>query len=278
MTSSERITKLLKAYPAGAKATRYYDTKPNGDRRPIAKPNKELNKWLKLMNKTLRKHYNNWPSYMHGGIKKRSYISYARVHVNRQCVITIDIRKCFDSITLDEVTDSINQHLKLAPDVCKELAERLCFRGKIAQGFATSNYLSNLYLLNPLKLVNKDLKKQGILFSNYVDDLALSGSIQSKDAVINQIAVILSQSKLSLNKAKILVMPGNKQQLICGLVVNKRLSLTKSLKLKLLSDIANARMSPSSLGGWLANISSIDPRFRQKLHNYAVKKGLIKNV
>ena len=276
MTSSERIIDLLAKYPANAKAIRKFQAKSDGGRRPIAEPNNELNKWLKLMNKALRKHFNNWPSFMHGGIKKRSYVSYAKMHVNKPCVITIDIRQCFDSITVTEVSSALERHLKLPTKVCQELAGRLCFQGKVGQGFATSNYLSNLYLLDPLSSLYSSLRKQGLFFSNYVDDIAISGSINSKDAVINQVATVLSRAKLALNKSKITVMPSSNQQIVCGLVVNKRISLTKTLKLKIMSDVANDRISSSSLDGWLANLRVADPKFGEKLGKYARKKGLIK--
>lgn len=278
MTSLERIVTLLSQYPAGAKAQRGWQPKRSGGLRPIAKPNKELGKWLGDMNTALNAHFNQWPTFMHGGIKKRSYVSYARPHVGKQCVITIDVRRCFDSINQQQVAGSFEAHLGLDKSTAVELAQRLCFKGKVAQGYATSNFVCNLYLLKPLVQIHAELKKDGLDFSNYVDDMALSGSIADTAKAVNQVALKLSQASLAINKDrdKIRIMPSSKQQIICGLIVNKRLSVTKTKKLEILGAVARGSMNSASVGGWVANLNNVDPVFSRKLKKFAVKKGLLK--
>lgn len=278
MTNTDRITNLLNAYPVGAKACRVRQPKPSGGVRLIAKPDKELKKWLRAMNKELCKQFNNWPSFMHGGIKKRSYVSFARPHVGKKQVIMIDIKDCFDSINEQEVANIMQIHLKLNLEICNKLAHVLCYDGKIAQGFSTSNFICNLCLLQPLTDLNNRLRRQNIIFGNYVDDLAVSGVIKNPDDVINDIAITLSRARLRMNKAKVKVMSSSTRQVVCGLVVNRRLSLTKSLKLRLLSDIAHNRMSSASAGGWIANLANVDLAFRRKLYKYAVDKKLLKQL
>jgi hypothetical protein len=276
MTAVDRITQLLDEYPANGSAHRWFQVKRSGGLRPIATPNKELMRWLKAMNKALAKQFNAWPDFMHGGIRKRSYVSYARPHIGKPCVITLDIKRCFDSITDQEVAGALQRHLGLASDVCARLASVLCYKGKVAQGFPTSNYLCNLYLLDPLTALHEDFKRRGMHFNNYVDDLAVSGAIAAPDVIINEIAVTLSRASLKMSNAKKEIMPSSRQQIICGLIVNKRLSLTRKLKLKLLSDIARGRMNSASASGWVANLKSVDPAFQKKFHQFAVKKGLLK--
>lgn len=278
MTSLERIETLLAQYPTGAKARRGWEPKRSGGLRPIAKPNKELGKWLSDTNKALNAHFNQWPTFMHGGIKKRSYVSYARPHVGKQCVITIDVRRCFDSINIEQVARSFELHLGLDKDTALELAQRLCFKSKVAQGFATSNFVCNLYLLKPLVQLHSELQKDDIDFSNYVDDMALSGSIADPARAVNQVALVLSRASLAINKDrdKVRIMPSSKQQTICGLIVNKRLSVTKAKKLELLSRVARGSMNSASIDGWVANLRNVDPAFSRKLHNFAIKKGVLK--
>ncbi len=274
MTSQERIETLLSQYPAGAKARRGWEPKRSGGLRPIAKPNKDLGKWLGDMNKALNAHFNQWPTFMHGGIKKRSYVSYARPHVGKQCVITIDVRRCFDSINTQEVARSFQAHLGLDKSTALELAQRLCFKGKVAQGFATSNFVCNLYLLKPLLRIHAELQKDGLDFSNYVDDMAVSGSIANPAKAVNQVALELSKASLAINKDrnKIRIMPSSKQQIVCGLIVNKRLSITKTKKLELLGAVARGSMNSASVDGWVANLKNVDPAFSKKLSHFAAKK------
>jgi RNA-directed DNA polymerase len=277
MTSQEQIETLLAQYPTGAKARRSWEPKRSGGLRPIAKPNKELGRWLGDMNKILNVHFSQWPLFMHGGIKKRSYVSYARPHVGKQCVITIDVRRCFDSINTQQVAGSFETHLGLDARIALELAQRLCFKGKIAQGFATSNFVCNLYLLKPLVRLHTELQKDGLDFSNYVDDMALSGIVADPAKVVNQVARSLSRASLAINKDinKIRIMPSSKQQIICGLIVNKRLSITKSKKLELFSAVARGSMNSASIDGWVANLRNVDPTFSKKLYNFAVKKARV---
>lgn len=276
MTTIDQIKQLLNEYPGDGNAHRWHQPKSDGDTRPIAIPNKELKKWLRKMNKALSRQFSAWPEFMHGGIKKRSYVSYARVHVGSPWVVTIDIKKCFDSITENEVAEAMQRHLQLDSATSLRLAKLLCFNGKLPQGFPTSNYLCNLYLLDPLSALHADLKAKGIYLNNYVDDLALSGGRVAPDVVINAVAVALSRAKLKMNKAKVSVMPSSQRQIVCGLVVNKRLSLTKALRRELFRDIANGQMDESRLEGWIANLQSVDILFRDKLRAFALKKGVIK--
>ena len=171
MGTAEKIIELLAEYPEKANYYCTYEPKKDGGRRPIVKPDKELNKWLREINKALRQQFNSWPSHMHGGIKKRSYVSFVKPHIAKNIVVTIDIKDCFGSITNKEVADALVKWLKLSKPVCDSLAARLCHKGKVPQGFATSNYLSNLYLLPIMLLLNRELRRKGVTMTNYVETL-----------------------------------------------------------------------------------------------------------
>lgn len=280
MTTSERIKELLTTYPADAKAWGSREPKPSGGFRKITKPNKSLSQWLKHANKELYAIHPNWPSFMHGGLKKHSYVTHARPHVNKPCVITIDVRKCFDSITSQQVAGCLEDELGVSSKLAAELAERLCFKGAVAQGFATSNFVCNLYLRKPLLAIARTLKPQDLNLTNYVDDIAVSGRITDTGSVINIIALELSKSGLAINKSrdKVRVMHSSQRQIICGLLVNRKLTVTKAKKLELFSLVARGKISEVSLEGWLSNLHNVDPKFQQQLSTFAAKKGLLKTT
>jgi len=158
MTAAEQIADLLKKYPTNAHVHAVDEPKKSGGTRPIAKPNQELKLWLRRMNRLLNKQFPTWPEFMHGGIAKRSYVTYARPHVGKQCVVTVDVKACFDSITRNEVLAAMRKHLGLSDETTKQLSSRLCFRGKVPQGFPTSNFLSNLYLLDTLTALHTNFR------------------------------------------------------------------------------------------------------------------------
>ncbi len=277
MTTNNPIFELLDHFPADASVKRWPKSKSAGSVRYIAEPNEALSLWLAKVNKVLSKQLNNWPDFMHGGIKGRSYVSYARQHVGKPCVITIDIKKCFDSIKEADVASAIERHLSLPPEVAQQLAHCLCNRGRIAQGFATSNFICNLYLLEPLAKLHHSLKKQGLWLGSYVDDIAISGPLKDPAEVVNQAAITLSKIRLQIgkDKSKIRIMPAYKRQVVCGLLVNKKLSLSKDLKKELFRKINSGEMSSETAKGWIANLKTVDAKFRQKLLEYSVKKGLV---
>lgn len=273
MSVIDQISNLLMQYPLAAHVYAVNEPKSSGGTRPIAKPNKELKKWLRAMKRLLDKQFPNWPEFMHGGIKNRSYVSYARPHCNRQCVVTVDIKACFDTITQKEISSAIAKHLGLTKALESEIAQKLCFGGKVPQGFPTSNFLCNLYLLDTLQTLHDSFKKQHLKLGNYVDDIVVSGTIAKPDSIVNEIATELSRAKLKMNKAKVKIMPRTSRQMVCGLLVNKRLSLTRPLKARLLSEVSRHKMGGESLAGWLLNLNNVDVSFAKKLRALATKRG-----
>ncbi|HKR82430.1 MAG TPA: reverse transcriptase domain-containing protein [Candidatus Saccharimonadales bacterium] len=274
MTSTETITALLQKYPASASARLVWIAKSSGGRRKIVVPNPELHEWLQAANKVLNALHKKWPTFMHGGIKKRSYVSYAEPHVGHRCVITVDIRSCFDSINVRHITVSLQAMLGIDEEVALSLAKKLCFQGYVAQGFSTSNFVCNLYLLRSLTVLQQHFSGQGLTFSNYVDDIAISGVITNAGSVINDVAHELSRAHLAINKSKdkIHVMPATDVQVICGLQVNKKLTVTQAKKAELVHAVTHKSMNEASINGWIANLKRVDPVFAAKLQMLTLKK------
>ncbi len=258
------LIELLATYPKNASVFRVRSKKSDGGFRVITKPNKQLGSWLKQVNKVLNELYPSWPDYIHGK-KRHSYVTFAKAHVGQSVVITIDIKNCFPSVSQSKVAASLENRLQLERSVAIALASKLCERGEVPQGFSTSNFLSNLALLESFEKLDALTQGHGLKFTNYVDDIAISGEITDPGQIINEVALILSRAGFSLKKAKIKVMPSNTKQIICGLIVNERVSLTKQKKKSLVSAILNSDMSKESARGWIANTKGFDAKFSNKL-------------
>ena len=267
------LRKLIAAYPDDAKIFRTSQPKSDGTSRPIAKQNESLNKWLKQVKRTLRLARKDWPTFIHGGVKNRSYVSFVRPHTNKKTVVTIDIKDCFGSITQSQVEQSLQRKLNVPEDLATDLSSKLCLNGKIPQGFSTSNFLTNLYLNDVLLGINRKLVPLNITMTIYVDDIAISGNNLDASHVINLVCKDLSRAKLAVKKAKIKVMNSHSRQVIVGLVVNKGVALTKEKSKELFSKVAHKSISQESLNGWLANLNMIDKRRMIKLANFASRKG-----
>ena len=275
MGTSVKLEKLLAEYPRNASVFCSYETKVDGSQRHIVKPNKPLNKWLKDVKCELYKCRNDWPTFMHGGIKRRSYVSFARPHTNKKTVIAIDIHNCFGSITQNEIQKALISKLGLAEGLASRLAARLCYKRRVPQGFATSSFLTNLYLNDTLLRIKRIMRAKAIDMTIYVDDIALSGQRVDSADIINSVSLELSRAKLAISKAKVKVMHSHGPQVICGLTVNKGVAISTQKRKKLFSEIACGCMTESSLQGWLANLNMIDKQAMANLKDYAVRKGLI---
>ena len=291
--NTEQIEKLLSAYPKDAAFRVYHKKKslttrlskkqPNRNVRKIVAPNEALNAWLKKANALLNELFGSWPGYMHGGIKKRSCISHAKCHVGQHCVITVDVKSCFDSITDAMVAPVIQSRLKLGADLCSRLLTKLFHEGRLAQGFATSNFICNLYLLEPLDVLNRQFKSQGLAFSNYVDDIAISGSMEpeaSKTRVIKDVLRVLSHYNLRANMTgKIKVMLRSGLQEVCKLKVNTKLTATKKYRDSVFRDVAGSKVGDedqeAKIRGVIAHLKNVDPKLSQSLRRYALKKGVL---
>ena len=283
MQNIELIEKLLSEYPEQAAVSTFSKPKRDGIRkRTITAPNPALRAWLQKANALLNKSFGEWPDFMYGGIKKRSFVSHAKNHLNQRCVITVDIKDCFDSITVSMTECALQKHLALTDDSASGLAAKLCYREKLAQGFATSNFICNLYLLEPLISLNTEFGARDLSFSNYVDDLAISGDIKSsKDSaeIIDRVFVILSKHGLKLNKdGKIQVMPNYTTQKVCGLKVNKRLTVTREYLQKQFRRVAENEIEEDVLKGVIAHLKNVDPKAAKKLYEYALQKERIKPI
>lgn len=274
--SLEKIEVLLKDFPVKTKVFTERKKKKNGEYRIITKPDKEYNKWLKSVNNVLWEIKPEWPDFMCGGVRGRGYVDFARPHVGKKIVISIDLRNCFDSIPRHRVEKVLMDDLGIPSSIASELAFKICYKGHVPQGFSTSSFIVNLCLLKGLSDLRVKLKKESIDMSIYVDDIVISGNDMNISETINDITKDLSRLGFSVKKPKIKVMRNSKPQIICGLLVNDKISLPRNKKDELFSMVASGQMTSESLNGWLSLLRVVDRRLGDKLRKNAVKNGLLR--
>jgi len=135
----------------------------------------------------------------HGFVKNRNCVTAARGHVGYAHTISLDISECFDSIHYDTLDVAITN------EVVKDLVTHK--DGSIAQGFATSPMLSNLYLIKP---VSELIEIVDSAFSNhhvtvYADDIQISVGESTYDElnfVIEMAVTLFKQYGLRINPRK----------------------------------------------------------------------------
>lgn len=151
------------------------DTKitKNGKVRKTATPVKDLRRISDQLEKLLQRL--SLPKSLHGGIKKRSCITNALVHIGQPRLTKFDIKDFFPSIPHKRVYRMFVERLGCSPGVARYLTRLTTLDGVVPQGSPTSTTIANLVSVNLANRLNSLSKKNGANHSQFVDDISISG-------------------------------------------------------------------------------------------------------
>lgn len=158
-----------------------------------------------------------------------SIVDNAKRHIGKPLVISIDIKDFFPSITYADVLRVFcyfGYRLNVA-----HLLTKLCTNSQnvLPQGSPASPGLSNLVLLKLDKRLSKLAEISGCEYSRYADDITFSGS-KSIKTMLSLIIKIIAEEGFKVNSQKTRFQYSNQRQEVTGLIVNQRLSVSRSLK------------------------------------------------
>lgn len=242
----------------------FYIKKKNGTKRRICAPDKELLKYQRSILPLLTSFFIQQESRMfstpvfHGFVKNRNCVTAATLHKGFAHTIMMDISNFFDSVHLTDIQNEYNLPLLINEQVTHT-------DGTLAQGFATSPILANIYLLNPVRAINNYLTTLEVPFALtvYADDIQISlpeSSFDTMDTVVKTVEAILASAKLVLNKRKTRIRHtkyGNRK--ILGIQVGAE-SLYPTRKLKKKIRAARHQNNHCSLGGLVTASKMLLPR------------------
>lgn len=201
--------------------------KRNGKKRILYEPLpslKEIQLWI--LNEILYKL--KVSRYAKAYVPKRSIKEHTIYHTNEPFVLTLDIKKFFNSIKFEYV-ESLFRNIGYSEKM-SNLFAKLCFRdNELPQGAPTSPYISNLILKEFDSMVSDYCMENKIKFTRYADDLAFSGNLNAQE-IEKLVEDELSKIGLELNSDKRKLMEPNQPQLISGIIVNKKAQLPKKVR------------------------------------------------
>lgn len=211
---------------------KYSIPKKNGKLRFINEPLpslKEIQKWI------LDNILNNIPisAYAKAYTFNRGIKDHVKYHKNQKSVLTLDIENFFNNITSDKVEKLFID--KGYSPLVSNLLSRLCtLNNSLPQGAPTSPRISNILMLsfdneisNYCKPKLIDGKTVQIKYTRYADDLAFSGEFEMED-ITKLVNRELKKLGLNLNKDKTIEKRENQQQIISGIVVNKKIQVPRN--------------------------------------------------
>lgn len=208
--------------------------KKDGTFRSVSEPLpslKEIQNWILI--EILYK--NKVSKYAKAFVPNRGLKDHVKYHINSEKVLTLDIKKFFDSIRF-EFVEKIFLRMGYSSNISNLLAKLCYLNNSLPQGAPTSPCLSNILLFEFDEIISEYCRKNNLKYTRYADDLAFSGAVK-KTELIQLVKNELRKLKLMTNNGKIKLMKQNERQIISGLIVNSKVQVPKTQRNKLRNEM-----------------------------------------
>lgn len=231
-----------------------------------------------------------------GFIPGFSTADFAWPHSGEATVLRVDLRHCFESITASSIAEVFRRAgyppaiAQILADLCTTAtpadqlagvpAEHAAYlRGRhLPQGAPTSPHLSNLVMRSLDRRIDGYARANGLAYTRYGDDLALSGDSLDADRALWMVLKVIDSEGFTVHAGKVRIMRQHQRQALAGLVINDRPRVCRSDYDNLRALLHNARHHGASsqnhsghpdfrahVLGLIAWIGSNDPARRERL-------------
>lgn len=159
------------------------------------------------------------PDYLYSGVKGRSNISNAKLHLNSREAYLVDIRKYFPSTSTKKVFSFFRYTLLCSEKVSNLLSNLLTYNGHIPTGSPVSMLLAYYSSLKMFEELYQLAKENNLLMSVFVDDITFSGAPITKwfrNTVIN----VIERHGYKVHPDKISYHQNNQTRIITGVSIN----------------------------------------------------------
>lgn len=198
-----RIDRRLLSTMVNASASFYrqfFIPKRSGGQREIAAPYESL-KYIQtwIYEKVLSKVSTHGCA--HGFVAKRSIITNVKPHLGKPCLLKVDLKDFFPSITINMVIQ-VFKSMGYTPEVSFYLASLCCYEGALPQGSPASPTISNIVAKHLDRRLYRLARRFGYTYTRYADDIAFSGE-EIPVAFIKYVKQIVSDCGFAINEKKI---------------------------------------------------------------------------
>lgn len=168
--------------------------------------------------------------------KGTSTVLNASRHLAKKCVLNLDIKDFFPTITKKDVF-TVFKYYGYTRELSNFFAEICTLNGVLPQGAPTSPALANLKCIKLDKRLQKLSERLNVTYTRYADDITISGDYnlcKIKDIVID----IIESEGFSINNKKTRLLYSHQRQEVTGLIVNNDvLSVPKEYKREIKKEI-----------------------------------------
>jgi RNA-directed DNA polymerase len=179
------------------------------------------------------------PEHLLGGVRGKSIVHNAQLHLGARCLVTIDIKNFFPSVKPAQVRNVFRKILNCSPGVSYLLTGLTTCRDRLPQGAPTSPLLANLVLSGLDGEIRTVCKKNGIRYSTWIDDLAFSGD--SAANIVGSVIAVLMKAGFSVSHQKIRRMGPGRRKILNNLVLGRFVTVQKQYRSRIRAGIHNLR-------------------------------------
>jgi len=191
-----------------------------------------------------------FPKYLHGSLKGCDYVTNASLHTNKQILICEDVKKFFPSVSANRVEDVWCGFFGFSPEVARMLTQLTTKDGVLPQGAIPSSYLANLILWRHEPLLHAKFAERGIVYSRYVDDMAMSSAHhldkETQTWIIAQVYGMLRKVGLKAGREKHEIFSATQPMIATKLIVNRKPSLSSKKRSQVRSQVRQLEMAQAS--------------------------------
>lgn len=139
-----------------------------------------------------------------GFYKETSYCDFLKEHVDKKYYMRMDIKEFFDSITVDQIYENLQDIVK-SDDAIRLILGICTYHGILPQGAVTSPMLSNIVFRRIDQRILKYCQKFDVIYTRYADDLLFSSNsidFKNKKWFYKKIKYILQENGFKSNYSK----------------------------------------------------------------------------
>jgi retron-type reverse transcriptase len=218
---------------------KFHISKKNGGKREILSPRPQLRiVQRKILDTLLHKVPLN--NHAEGFRKKRSILTNAQRHTDKQIVVKLDLKDFFPTITASRVKGMFI-HMGYPANVADMLTGLTTYRGRLPIGSPTSPVISNIICRRMDKRFVNLGRKMDFSYSRYADDLTFSSNNQGIPKLVPFIREILVDEGFEVNESKLRIMRNIRRQKVTGIVVNQEPNIAREELKKLRAVLYNCQ-------------------------------------
>lgn len=236
--------------------------------RVIEEPKPELKKIQRDLVKELTKEVS-FPSYING-VAHTSIITNSNPHVGKPILYKIDLKNFYHTVTIDKIARTLSNPL------LDRVLELCMYSSRLPTGAPTSPILANIAFLST------DIKIQKLLYNisytRYMDDLCMSSHLLEliTPQLISSILNIIESDGYIINRKKSGLHLDFKRQEVTGVVVNRKLNLSRDRRLLLRAKLDHHARSSNKLSaellGELAHVKNINKQLFLAFQEYFLRR------